>query len=163
MHSPQVATIETPKLSTRPTKEALQKPNAPLYLDWPLNSVNITSFYGPRQDPVNGTTAFHKGVDISAPYGTIVRAPADGHVRRASWNHGHGRQLILQHTRGFQTVFSHLSAFLVINKQFVTRGQAIGYVGNSGKSTGAHLHLEVLHHGSHRDPLRYIGIRLYDD
>ena len=158
----QVETIVSPKPTTRPQSSSLRHHGSPLFLDWPLQSREITSFYGPRSDPIHGGDSFHHGIDLHTTYGSIIRAPADGRIVKAGWNNGHGRQLVLQHDRGFKTVFSHLSSRLVSKNQHVQRGQAIGLVGNSGKSTGTHLHIEVLHRGNHRDPLNCFEIRLFD-
>jgi len=159
---PQVETIVSPKVTTRPQGSSMRHHGSPLFLDWPLQSREITSFYGPRSDPIHGRDSFHQGIDLHTTYGSIIRAPANGTIVKAGWNNGHGRQLILMHDRGFETVYSHLSALLVSKSQYVQRGQAIGHVGNSGKSTGTHLHLEVLYRGNHRDPLNCFEIRLFD-
>lgn len=158
----QVQTIRHQTISQKPSPAALKHVDSPLYLDWPLESQQVTSFYGPRTDPIHSRESFHNGVDISAPYGALIKAPAKGYVKRAQWNNGHGRQIILRHSRGFETVYSHLSAFFVSKSQSIERGQVIGLVGNSGKSTGSHLHLEVLHRGNHRDPLSCFGIQLFE-
>jgi len=159
---PKVETVSSSNPAEPPYNSSIKHHSSPLFLDWPLKSREITSYYGPRSDPVHGRDSFHYGIDLHTSYGSIIRAPADGRIVRAGWNKGHGRQLVLEHDRGFETVFSHLSALLVSKNQHVERGQAIGHVGNSGKSTGPHLHIEVLHRGTHRDPLNCFEIRLFD-
>lgn len=109
---------------------------------WPVEG-RIASGFGVREDPINGEGAFHTGVDIDAPYGTPVRAAADGDATGASMGAGYGRQVVLDHGHGVITVYGHLSAIAVIPGQHVTRGEVIGYVGQSGRATGPHLHYEV--------------------
>ena len=123
---------------------------------WPIMGP-ITSSFGERQDPFNGEGAFHSGVDISGAFGEMVRATADGTVEIASMASGYGREIVINHGNGLQTLYGHLSGFAVTSGQQVSRGQVIGYVGMSGRSTGPHLHFEVLKNGAQVDPLRFIG------
>ena len=109
---------------------------------WPVEG-RVASGFGVREDPINGEGSFHTGVDIDAPYGTPVRAAADGEATGASMGAGYGRQVVLDHGHGVLTVYGHLSAVAVIAGQHVTRGEIIGYVGQSGRATGPHLHYEV--------------------
>jgi murein DD-endopeptidase MepM/ murein hydrolase activator NlpD len=109
---------------------------------WPVEG-RVASGFGVREDPINGEGSFHTGVDIDAPYGTPVRAAADGDATGASMGAGYGRQVVLDHGHGVLTVYGHLSAIAVIAGQHVTRGEVIGYVGQSGRATGPHLHYEV--------------------
>ncbi len=122
---------------------------------WPVQGP-VTSSYGQRDDPFNGEGAFHKGVDISSHYGTPVRAPADGTVVSAGVENGYGREVILNHGHGITTLYGHLSGFSVSVGQTVVRGQIIGYVGTSGRSTGAHLHYEVRIHETPVNPHKYL-------
>ncbi len=122
---------------------------------WPVQGP-VTSSYGQRDDPFNGEGAFHKGVDISSHYGTPVRAPADGTVVSAGTENGYGREVILNHGHGLSTLYGHLSGFTVSVGQTVVRGQIIGYVGTSGRSTGAHLHYEVRIHDTPVNPHKYL-------
>lgn len=109
---------------------------------WPLQG-RVGSSFGEREDPINGEGAFHSGLDIDAPYGTPVRAAGDGDVADAGMNAGYGREIVLTHGHDVSTVYGHLSAIAVSVGQHVTRGQIIGYVGQSGRATGPHLHYEV--------------------
>ena len=109
---------------------------------WPVTGP-ITSFFGQRIDPFNGEGAFHSGVDISCAYGQPVMAPADGTVTYADMHPGYGRMIEIDHGNGIVTRYGHLSGFAVADGQSVRRGQVIGYVGLSGRSTGPHLHYEV--------------------
>ena len=109
---------------------------------WPVEGL-VTGSFGERIDPFNGEGAFHSGVDISSGYGQPVMAPADGVVEFADFFGGYGRAVILDHGRGVSTRYGHLSGFAVTIGQRVHRGDIIGYVGLSGRSTGPHLHYEV--------------------
>ena len=109
---------------------------------WPVEG-RITGSFGERIDPFNGEGAFHRGVDISTDYGTRVIAPADGIVDFADFYSGYGRMIELEHGHGYVTRYGHLSAFAVHAGQSVHKGEVIGYVGLSGRSTGPHLHYEV--------------------
>ena len=122
---------------------------------WPLEG-RVTSSFGERLDPFNGEGAFHSGIDICAPYGTPVRAAADGDVTGASLGAGYGRGIVLDHGHDVVTVYGHLSAIAVLPGQHVVRGQVIGYVGESGRATGPHLHYEVRVHNVPVNPHKYL-------
>jgi murein DD-endopeptidase MepM/ murein hydrolase activator NlpD len=122
---------------------------------WPIEGP-VTSSFGEREDPFNGEGAFHSGIDISAPDGTPVRATADGEVSDASMGAGYGREVVLNHGHDVLTVYGHLSAVAVLPGQHVKQGQVIGYVGQSGRSTGPHLHYEVRVHNVPVNPHKYL-------
>jgi len=124
---------------------------------WPVIGP-ITSSFGQRVDPVlhNGEGEFHTGIDISAPTGTPVRATADGSVRIAEVENGYGREVIVDHGNGLETCYAHLSGFAVMAGQTVVRGQVIGYVGMTGRTTGANLHYEVRIHNAPVNPHKYL-------
>jgi murein DD-endopeptidase MepM/ murein hydrolase activator NlpD len=122
---------------------------------WPVEGV-ITGSFGERIDPFNGEGAFHTGVDISTAYGTPIIAPADGVVLDTSFINGYGRTVILDHGHGFTTLFAHMSGFAVGEGESVHRGDVIGYVGSSGRSTGSHLHYEVRIHNTPVNPHKYL-------
>jgi murein DD-endopeptidase MepM/ murein hydrolase activator NlpD len=122
---------------------------------WPLEG-RVASSFGERQDPINGEGAFHAGIDIDAPIGTPVRAAADGDVTGASMGAGYGRQVVLDHGHDIMTVYGHLSAVAVLPGQHVSRGQVIGYVGQTGRATGPHLHYEVRVHNVPVNPHKYL-------
>lgn len=124
---------------------------------WPVEG-RITAGFGEREDPFNGEGAFHRGIDISTSFGTPVRAPADGVVTFAGEENGYGRLIQVEHAQGISTRYGHLSAFAVTEGQRVTRGQVIGYVGMSGRSTGPHLHYEVWVHNSPVNPYKFLRI-----
>ena len=104
---------------------------------WPVVGP-LTSSFGEREDPVlgNGEGEFHPGIDIGAPNGTPILATAPGVVRSAEMVNGYGREVIIDHGHGVATLFGHMSAFAVMAGQTVSRGQVIGYVGHSGRTTG---------------------------
>jgi murein DD-endopeptidase MepM/ murein hydrolase activator NlpD len=124
---------------------------------WPVEG-RVGSGFGSRQDPINGEGAFHSGIDIEAPYGTPVRAAGDGEATGAQMGAGYGRQIVLNHGHDLLTVYGHLSAIAVVPGQHVTRGQVIGYVGQSGRATGPHLHYEVRVHNVPVNPHKYLHI-----
>jgi len=136
---------------------ALPLANETLELTWPISPTGVNSLYGERRDPVDGSERFHAGVDLDAEYGSTVYASAAGVVSYAGWNRGHGRQVIIEHAAGYQTIYSHLSQVLVFPGYNLAAGAPIGRVGNSGRSTGPHLHLEITHYGEHLDPLDLLG------
>jgi murein DD-endopeptidase MepM/ murein hydrolase activator NlpD len=124
---------------------------------WPVEG-RVGSSFGARQDPINGEGAFHSGIDIDAPTGTPVRATADADVTGATMGAGYGRQLVLDHGHDLLTVYGHLSAVAVVPGQHVTRGQVIGYVGQTGRATGPHLHYEVRVHNVPVNPYKYLRV-----
>ena len=128
---------------------------------WPVIGP-IRSSFGQRDDPVNGNGEgeFHTGIDISAPIGTPIRATADGTVKSAAMESGYGREVILDHGHNIETCYAHMSGFAVMAGQTVVRGQVIGYVGMSGRTTGAHLHYEVRIRNSPVNPHKYMRATL---
>lgn len=112
--------------------------------------------FGWRRDPFTGLKQFHRGLDICAPIGTPVRAPADGVVRSAERDAGYGNTLTIDHGDGIVTRYGHLSAFRARPGQRVHRGDVVALVGNTGRSTGSHVHYEVVLHGAAVDPLQFL-------
>ncbi len=113
----------------------------------------VTGGVGRRRDPFNGSvTDMHTGLDISAPYGTKVYAPADGTVIYAGTREGYGNIVVIDHKFGYTTRFGHLSRFNVQVGQRISRHDIIGYVGTSGRTTGPHLHFEIWHYNRYLDP-----------
>ena len=124
----------------------------------PMNT-RITSRYGVRIDPINHRKAFHAGIDFRGRTGDKVHATGDGIVRRSSYNHGgFGNCIVIDHSKGYQTLYAHLSKRLVKVGDRVNRGQVIGLVGNTGRSTGSHLHYEVHHNKKTIDPMKFLRI-----
>lgn len=118
----------------------------------------ITSRFGGRLDPINGEPAFHSGVDIRNNSGTKIVAPADGVVVANGFDKGHGNFLTINHGNRFQTSYLHLQKDFVKPGETVARGQVIGLVGNSGRSTGSHLHYEVKYRDRLIDPVKFIQV-----
>ena len=121
----------------------------------PVRSSAVTSRFGMRHHPTLGRTRMHSGVDLEAPTGSPVVAAADGVVAYANWMGSYGLLVTLRHASGFETRFAHLSRIMVSPGQQVTRGQVLGLVGSTGRSTGAHLHYEVRQNGAAVDPLGF--------
>ncbi len=122
---------------------------------WPVEG-RITDSFGERIDPFNGEGAFHTGIDISANEGRRIIAPADGEVRISQFVNGYGRTVVIDHGYGLSTLYGHLSSFAVSAGQLVHRGDVIGYVGQSGRSTGPHLHYEVRINNTPVNPYRFM-------
>jgi murein DD-endopeptidase MepM/ murein hydrolase activator NlpD len=130
---------------------------------WPIMGP-ITSGFGQREDPIlgNGEGEFHTGVDIGAPNGLPIRATGDGTVKTAEMANGYGREVVIDHGHGVETIYGHMSGFAVIAGQQVVRGEVIGYVGHSGRTTGSHLHYEVRIHNTPVNPHKYLRTALAD-
>ena len=124
---------------------------------WPVQG-QVTGSFGERIDPFNGEGAFHSGVDIGTSYGTPIIAPADGIVTLTDTLGGYGKAIMIEHGNGISTRYGHLSGFAVTAGQRVHRGDVIGYVGESGRSTGPHLHYEVRINDVPVNPYKYLRI-----
>jgi murein DD-endopeptidase MepM/ murein hydrolase activator NlpD len=124
---------------------------------WPLTSGWLSSSFGPRQDPLTGAADFHAGLDISAERGSPVHATADGVVQLAAYNGNYGRSVEVGHGYGIATRYGHLTSYTVKVGQQVKRGDVIGYVGATGRTTGPHLHYEILMNRRPFNPLRFLG------
>ena len=122
---------------------------------WPAHGW-LTGTFGGRSDPFTGEPGFHQGLDISTEKGQPVFATADGHVESATYTGDYGNLLVIKHGFGLSTRYGHLSAFAVKPGRSVTRGEVIGYVGSTGRSTGAHLHYEILANGQLINPLQLL-------
>jgi murein DD-endopeptidase MepM/ murein hydrolase activator NlpD len=123
---------------------------------WPTTSNLITSYFGYRVHPIYGTTRFHSGIDIGAPYGAPIYAAESGRVILASYYDGYGNCIIIDHGDGVSTLYAHCSSIIVKVGQYVSKGQIIGYVGSTGNSTGPHLHFEVRINGNPVNPFNYL-------
>jgi murein DD-endopeptidase MepM/ murein hydrolase activator NlpD len=124
---------------------------------WPVEGP-VTGSFGERIDPFNGEGAFHSGIDIGALFGQPIVAPAEGLVAFADFMGGYGRAVILDHGHGMTTRYGHLKSFTVFPGQHVHRGDTIGYVGDSGRSTGPHLHYEVRINDVPVNPHKYLRV-----
>ncbi len=130
---------------------ALREINGDLF-KWPLRGW-ITSWYGWRNDPFSGTRTFHTGLDIGAAHGAPVRAAMEGRVSTTGYNAVSGNYVIIAHHSGYASMYAHLDSIDVRKGQAVSIGTRIGTVGNTGYSTGSHLHFTVLKHGRTINPM----------
>ena len=128
-------------LNGKSAKKALMKT--------PINGARLSSPYGMRKHPIDGFNKMHRGTDFAAPEGTPIMASGDGVVIKASWCGGGGNCVKIKHNSSYSTVYAHMSKFSRLAKtgNRVKQGQIIGYVGSTGKSTGPHLHYEVIFNG----------------
>lgn len=124
----------------------------------PIKQARLGSLFGNRIDPFNKHLAFHSGVDFAQRIGTDVLAAAGGRVRFTGRNAGYGNLLEIDHGNGLVTRYAHLSRFYVQVGDVVTPGQRVAAVGSTGRSTGPHLHFEVLHNGEFTDPQRFLQL-----
>jgi murein DD-endopeptidase MepM/ murein hydrolase activator NlpD len=136
--------------------ELLQKVMAALPVIPPLDQFTISSTFGARKDPINGTSAFHSGLDMAAWYDTPVYAPAPGRVVFAGWRGKYGRLVEIDHGMGIHTRYGHLKKILVEVGDEVERRDKIGKVGSSGRSTGPHVHWEVRIDGKAVNPMPFL-------
>ncbi|MGL4292117.1 MAG: M23 family metallopeptidase [Bacteroidales bacterium] len=127
------------------------------------NLKHTASGYGWRVDPVYKTRRFHEGMDFSAAIGTPVFATGDGVVLKAGWQQGYGNTIEIDHGYGYKTVYAHLNKVKTRKGVKITRGDEIGEVGNTGKSTGPHLHYEVRLKGKPMNPANYYFLDLTPD
>jgi murein DD-endopeptidase MepM/ murein hydrolase activator NlpD len=139
-----------PKIVERGTKIP------PTYIK-PISGGRLSSNFGKRTAPTKGASTYHKGVDWSTPVGTAVMASSAGTVTKAGWGSGYGYVVYIQHADGRQTRYGHLSKVLVKVGQTVSQGQKIALSGNTGISTGPHVHFEILINGSQVNPLNYLN------
>ena len=139
-----------PKIVERGTKIP------PTYIK-PISGGRLSSGFGPRSRPTKGASTYHKGVDWATPTGTAVFASCGGTVVKAGWGSGYGYVVYINHPDGRQTRYGHLSKVLVSVGQTVSQGQKIALSGNTGVSTGPHLHFEILINGSQVNPLKYLN------
>jgi len=124
---------------------------------WPLVRYGrISSGFGYRTHPIYRRRMWHSGIDLTAGYGTPIRAARSGRVVSCGWKGGLGKAVVLRHDNGFQTVYGHCSKIYVKRNQYIKKGQNIAAVGNTGISTGPHLHFEVRKAGRAVNPLRYL-------
>ncbi|MCM1266929.1 MAG: M23 family metallopeptidase [Bacteroidales bacterium] len=139
-----------PKIVERGTKIP------PTYLK-PISGGRLSSGFGRRKAPTRGASTYHKGVDWATPVGTAVMASCTGTVAKAGWGSGYGYVVYINHSDGRQTRYGHLSKVLVKQGQTVTQGQKIALSGNTGVSTGPHVHFEILINGTQVNPFDYLN------
>ncbi|MBH9538370.1 M23 family metallopeptidase [Novosphingopyxis iocasae] len=123
----------------------------------PVSGYRLTSYFGNRSDPFSGGRGNHHGIDMAAPTGTPIYATADGLIERAGWVNGYGNFIEIEHGNQVETRYGHLSRLNVESYQRVKKGDLIGYVGSTGRSTGPHLHYEVRIAGKPVNPLSFMN------
>jgi murein DD-endopeptidase MepM/ murein hydrolase activator NlpD len=126
---------------------------------WPSRGW-VTSKFGERRKWRNGRSRWHEGIDIAAPRGTEIYAPADGIVTFAGYRSGYGRTVMIDHGFGMTTLYGHCSKVIASEGMYIKKGMLVGTIGNTGRSTGPHLHYEVLINGVAVDPVLYIAERI---
>lgn len=139
----------------RPTEQAT-KTKASIPSRQPVEGIRLSSTFGSRSDPFNGRARMHQGIDIPGAIGTPIYATADGVVRRSQWVNGYGNLVEISHGNGMETRYGHMSKLVAQPNERVRRGQLIGLMGSTGRSTGSHLHYEVRIAGSAVNPMPYI-------
>ncbi|XUU61522.1 M23 family metallopeptidase [Erythrobacter sp. HA6-11] len=140
-----------------PETEGVVQPAISIPSRNPLDAnYRLSSGYGMRTHPVLGRRKAHKGIDLAAPTGTPVYATADGVVTKAKWFSSYGLYISIDHSADLETRYAHLSKLAVEAGEYVEKGELIGYVGSTGRSTGPHLHYEVRIDGVAVDPMPYL-------
>lgn len=125
--------------------------------DKPVKAASLTSSFGTRTDPFKGRRAMHGGIDLAGPVGTPIYATADGVVLRSGWNSGgYGNMVEIDHGNGIVTRYAHMSQVLIKKGARISRGQQIGKMGSTGRSTGSHLHYEVRIDGKPVNPIPFM-------
>lgn len=119
---------------------------------------SISSIYGRRNDPIKDKTAFHSGIDFRGKTGDKIFATADGIAKIVTHSKGRGNYVTIAHGNGYETNYAHMSKHLVKKGDIIKRGQAIGLVGNTGRSTGSHLHYEIRYNKKTVDPMKYLKV-----
>jgi flagellar protein FlgJ len=149
-----VVNPDAPVLPVAHVENATHAQNVALHM--PVRGV-LRSNFGVRRDPINGKHKFHTGVDLAAPRGTPIQAAADGKVVFAGRQRGYGNTVIIEHADGRRTRYAHAETLLVERGETVKSGQTIAKVGSTGRSTGPHLHFEVIEKGRHLNPLKFLA------
>lgn len=129
----------------------------------PVTKVDISSYYGYRTDPFRGRRKNHKGLDIRGPVGTPIYATADGFVKTSKWFSGYGNFIELDHGNAISTRYGHMSKLIVSANQHVKKGDIIGLMGSTGRSTGSHLHYEVRVSGEPINPQSFMASNTQDN
>ena len=122
----------------------------------PLKDGELSSRFGTRVHPIEGTDDFHRGIDLASPAGSVVLAPMSGTVLEAASDERRGNYVIVKHRRGIETRYHHLASLGVTAGDTVEPGSSLGTVGSSGQSTGPHLHFEVRDQGEPVDPKQWL-------
>ena len=124
----------------------------------PCSYVMMTSPFGNRVSPTSGASTYHQGVDLAGPEGTPIYAARSGIVTVAGWGNAAGYYVTINHLDGFSSIYMHLSSYVVSSGMSVSQGQLIGYMGNTGVSTGSHLHFGIAYNGAYVNPAGYVNL-----
>ena len=124
----------------------------------PCSYVMMTSPFGYRTPPTGGASSYHQGVDLAGPEGTPIYAARSGRVTIAGWGNAAGYYVTINHLDGFSSIYMHLSSYCVSSGATVSQGQLIGYMGNTGVSTGSHLHFGIAYNGAYVNPASYVNL-----
>lgn len=122
----------------------------------PLKTIVVDDKFGWRRDPFTKKGSFHAGLDFKGSYRDTVYTPANGIVKKANWNAGYGRCVVIQHADGYETLYAHLSRIFVVVGDSVHIQDPIGKIGSTGRSTGSHLHYEIIRNGKKLDPCGFL-------
>jgi murein DD-endopeptidase MepM/ murein hydrolase activator NlpD len=134
-------------------QDTLKKALGELFVKPLEGNYRFTSAYGYRADPFTGVRSFHTGIDLAINTGTPIKASMQGKIATAGWNNVYGNYVIITHSNGYKTLYAHMQKYVVATGQSVNQGETIGYVGNTGYSTGPHLHFSVYKNNKLIDPL----------
>ncbi|MBU9722084.1 MULTISPECIES: M23 family metallopeptidase [Bacillaceae] len=122
----------------------------------PTKEGRISSNFGNRIDPFTRSSSFHSGIDIAAPLNTPIFATADGKVTQAGWDNNYGQRIVIRHSDTYETLYAHLNRIDVKVGDWIEKGDQIGGMGTTGRSTGVHLHYEIIRNGDHVNPYPYM-------
>lgn len=151
-----IAAVSRQEASRKAEEQRKQEQAARTPSIWPTGYRNVTSEFGYRKDPFEGVYAFHSGLDIAGNSGSPIVATADGTVTQAGWDGDYGISVVINHGNGLSTRYAHMSSINVSVGQPVNKGNTIGQMGNTGRSTGNHVHYEVLKNGVQVGPRDYL-------
>ncbi len=149
------AVIEVP-VDTRLPQERVR----PFQFIWPVIHIRVSSPFGPRRDPITGRKGFHDGIDLAGPEGVLVYAAEQGRVLYTGFKGRAGNLVVIVHKNGYKSYYAHLSRILTTEGLLVERGQPIGAMGSTGRSTGSHLHFKIAQGRQALDPADIVGVAL---
>lgn len=152
-----ISVVEVPSFYR---KNAPPDLNKPFKFVWPVSKVEISSPYGQRYDPFTGKLSFHDAIDLADREGTLIYAAERGRIAYVGFKGRAGNVIVIDHLNGYKTYYAHLKQFLTVKGLFVERGQPIGLMGSTGRSTGPHVHFKITYRGQSLNPDKYVGALL---